>query len=117
MPELSKASLIGTWSLYKMTLDDIPWRIKSYGQLIYTSDGSMSVGINGSDPEYSWDDNCIFYAGKFVVDGDTIIHKVVVSSSKEKIGEDLIRNAKLENGLLTLTAETAFGFGKVVWRK
>ncbi len=117
MPKLAKDHIVGSWELHELTLEDKPWRIKSTGLLLYTSQNRVSVAINGSDPEYSWDDNCIFYSGIFEIKEQQIIHHAIASCAKEKIGTRLIRDAVLDGDSLTLTAETPFGFGRTVWRK
>lgn len=124
---MNRQNIIGSWSLesfeIKRPTGDIEkWGSNPHGLLIYAEDGKMSVAINGQisaeekDPAAKLK-SVLFYSGTFEVSGSRIIHHVTQATDPQRIGRELIRDAKLDDKLLTLTGSGGFGTAIVKWRK
>lgn len=121
--------LVGTWLLERFLIESIDgeirdWGRNSKGQLIYTDDGFMSVSINRevenktSIEAQNYFDSILFYSGTFTVDKDIIKHQVTNASNPTRIGKELVRYAKLDGNVLTLTSpKESFGTAILTWRK
>jgi hypothetical protein len=121
--------LVGTWLLERFLIENIDgeirdWGRNSKGQLIYTENGYMSVSINrevenkSSVEAQNYFDSILFYSGTFTVDKDIIKHQVKNASNPNRIGKELVRHAKLDGNLLTLTSpKESFGKAILTWGK
>ncbi len=124
-----KNEIVGTWLLERFLIESPEkeqrnWGTNSQGLLIYAPSGHMSVSINKnverkSDVEaQNIFDSILFYSGTFSVDGEIVKHQVSQASNPSRIGKEIIRFAKLDNGLLTLvTPPESFGRAILTWRK
>ncbi|MFJ8933008.1 lipocalin-like domain-containing protein [Streptomyces sp. NPDC102364] len=104
--------LIGAWRLVSFEeLDDDtgatsegPLGAGPCGRLIYTRDGHVSVNMmRGADPgpvPY------MGYAGTWRLDGSRVVHRIEVTARPDWVGTEQSRKATLEDGRLTLWAET-----------
>lgn len=121
--------LVGTWLLERFLIENIDgetrdWGRSPNGQLIYTDNGYMSVSINrevenkSSIEAQNYFDSILFYSGTFSIDKDIIKHQVTNASNPTRIGKELIRYAKMEGNILTLTSpKESFGTAILTWRK
>lgn len=124
-----KNEILGSWSLVAFELENPeglrkPWGEDLKGLLIYSADGHMSVGINKSIPleaeENSEEilDSILFYSGTYCLAGQIIRHRVQVATDPKRIGQEMIRSFRYENGLLELTSPSqSFGRSILTWRK
>lgn len=124
-----KSKIVGTWLLERFLIESPQkeqrdWGSNSQGLLIYTSSGHMSVSINRDVEKKSaieaqnYFDSILFYSGTFSVDGEIVKHQVTQASNPTRIGKELVRFAKLEKDLLTLTSpDESFGRAILTWRK
>lgn len=124
-----KSKIVGTWLLERFLIESPQkeqrdWGSNSQGLLIYTSSGHMSVSINRDVEKKSaieaqnYFDSILFYSGTFSVDGEIVKHQVTQASNPTRIGKELVRFAKLDNDLLTLTSpDESFGRAILTWRK
>lgn len=124
-----KSKIVGTWLLERFLIespqkDQRDWGSNSQGLLIYTSSGHMSVSINRDIEKKStieaqnFFDSILFYSGTFTVEGEIVKHQVTQASNPTRIGKELVRFAKLDNDLLTLTSpDESFGRAILTWRK
>ena len=127
--EKMKNEIVGTWLLERFLIESSEkeqrnWGSNSQGLLIYTSSGHMSVSINKDVENKSaveaqnYFDSILFYSGTVTVDAKTVKHKVTQASNPTRIGKELIRYAKLEKDILTLTSpEESFGRAILTWKK
>lgn len=112
---ITTADIAGSWQLKSFDLIDQsgeprPWRENVSGLLIYTKAQHMSVSINAKDTAYKSPlDNLLFYAGRYEIDGDNIIHFVENATDASRIGKIIKRDAKLHNNQLTLTGIASSG--------
>lgn len=126
----TKDQIVGSWRLAAFQIEDVEgnrrdWGNNIHGLLIYAPTGHMSVSINKdieNDPEQSESENrfdsTLFYSGTYVVDGNTITHKVTEASNPDRIGRDMIRYAEFEKDLVVLTTpKESFGRAILTWRK
>ena len=105
---MTPTQLIGPWELQSFEVETngtlLSWGESCRGLLLYTADGHVSVGINRNVGLKNFDviKDSLFYAGTFSLQGNRIIHQIIVASSKERIDAELIREAELHDGQLTL---------------
>lgn len=126
---VEKSVLVGVYKLERFEIEETAskvkyWGINSTGLLIYTTDGYMSVSINrdvenkSSNEAQNYFDSILFYSGTFTVDKDIIKHQVANASNPTRIGKELVRYAKLDGNVLTLTSpKESFGTAILTWRK
>jgi hypothetical protein len=120
---LSSGDLVGTWNLVSVTAvsakgesNNAPFGASPKGVITYTSDGRMTclVSYDGRKPlsadrvaapaaERAQAFATFFaYAGRYSVEGSRIRHHVEISSVQNWVGTDLVREAKIEGGRLTI---------------
>ena len=113
--------ICGTWHLkaFKLIKDGVvePWRNGAHGILIYSPDGFMSVSINSDPTQKDWIDTILFYAGTYEVIGDEVTHKVLNATSGERISKTLVRKARFNSEVLSLTAEGSYGKAVIEWQR
>lgn len=123
-----KSLYAGTWTLEAFTIDHPEkgkrdWGTNLRGLLIYSATGHVSVAINKDvkatgNADKDTLDAMLFYAGTFDVTGTTISHNVTIASSPARVGREMIRYAKLDGDLLTLTTPPeSYGTATLVWRR
>jgi len=123
--------LWGTWKLEKFEQlgpDGLPIvsHPNSRGILIYTSEGSMSVSmsreIQSSDPDIQRNFvRDLYYAGRFEVQGELILHHVEIAVQEAHRNQSLIRRARLEDSGQKLVLEALSPekrvLGSIYWLK
>jgi hypothetical protein len=120
--------LVGEWELEKfiITKNDgakNTWGKDPNGILLYTATGYVSVSINSmiNNSEATADEklkNILFYSGKYkILDKNRIVHHVLNASDINRIGNDLFREATIQNNKLHLISEGAFGTATLSWKK
>jgi hypothetical protein len=120
-------SVEGAWELVRFEMIDQEgirtfWGEKASGLLIYTPDGYMSVSIHSQAIFRSEDakeilDGILFYSGRYQVQGHEIRHQVLHASDPHRIGSEMVREARFNDGLMTLTARGDFGVAALCWRR
>jgi len=119
---IDRVRLIGNWSLLKHGRIDTlgnyhPTGERMNGQLIYASDGSMSVLIT-KVPEPIQMNDIIVYSGSFSIEGDKVLHHIKVSPYPKRLSTTEIRLASFRGDDLVLTTEpNQGGRFEIVWRK
>ena len=114
--------LIGNWNLVKHgSVDTLgnyhPTAEQMNGQLIYASDGSMSVLIT-KVPQPVLVSDMIAYSGSFSVEGCKVLHHIKVSPHPRRLNTTEVRLASFRGDDLVLTTEPdQEGQYEVVWRK
>ncbi|PHQ69105.1 MAG: hypothetical protein COB93_08925 [Sneathiella sp.] len=100
---MTPQDLIGSWWLVKWqslknnTPDGYPMGEDAKGQIIYAADGRMSGFLMRADfadqprETAASPDICLAYGGTYRIDGDQVIHDVMVSTVPYWIGNPLIR--------------------------
>jgi hypothetical protein len=119
--------LVGAWQLqeYRMTEADgsvsHPWGPRSAGFLLYTPDGHMSATIEVDDTRAG---AMTFQAvcGTYEVAGDSLVHRIALSSNPKLVGTEQKRKVRIENGLYYLTASPSLYGGPgtsvdLIWRR
>ena len=124
-----KNQIVGVWLLERFLIEGADgksrnWGSNTRGQLIYTDSGHMSVSINkdvetkSSVEIQNFFESILFYSGTFSLENDVIKHHVTNASNPNRIGKELVRFAKLNGDILTLTSpEESFGRAILTWRK
>jgi hypothetical protein len=121
-------AIVGTWKLESFDIESADgkrraWGEKSRGLLFYSDNGHVSVAINremkdGGTTDRDVLDGMLFYAGTYWVRDGIVHHAVSVASSPARVGRDMIRFAKRDGDLLTLTTPPEpYGTATLVWRK
>ncbi len=134
--------LVGTWLLVSnewVTPDGSvafrPFGPAPLGQLIYTSDGSVSAVLAHPDrpiaarpregtveDRIAAFDGLLAYTGAWEVDGDSVIHHVLVGSLPDDTGRDRVRHFILTGDELVLIAPPRTVDGveqthRITWRR
>jgi hypothetical protein len=108
----TRADLVGTWRL--VSYHDVgargeraegPLGPAPAGVLIYHPQGGVSVsmmrtpetGTSGAEGE-----QFMGYAGEWHLDGDSVVHRVVVSSHDRMVGTEQVREISWQHGDLVL---------------
>src|SRR5664279_1082168 len=119
---IDRFRLIGNWGLVKHGRVDNhgnhhPTAERMNGQLIYASDGSMSVLITKA-PEPILVSDVIAYSGSFSVEGGKVLHHIIVSPYPKRLNTTEIRLASFRGEDLVLTTEPdQDGRYEIEWRK
>ena len=114
--------LLGTWRLveWSANVDDIlsyPFTAQATGRLTYLPCGLMTAFLQSPGWASSTVDfvpqrhRFIAYSGRYRIDGSIVTHAVDMASDPRWIGNDLIRNAVLAGGMLTIDTKPTAGFG------
>ena len=119
-------ALVGSWSLQSWTIDysdgrprTFPYGENPQGLIMYSADGWMSAAINRDQrplmdqavglrqqPERVLADaykSYFHYAGRYRLEGNTVIHSVVQSLNPNFVGSEQVRHISFENNFLILT--------------
>jgi hypothetical protein len=134
MTEIVTSDIQGTWRLHSWLVhyDDgrpagTPYGSEPSGLLIYNPDGFMSATVNRFNRESfpvdvsprQLDQDLIanaywsffHYSGSFRVESDRVIHTVLHSLNPNMVGTEQVRQMKLDEPVLTLSATEAVGAG------
>lgn len=119
---LDLRSLIGTWELVRHGRFDAkgqyhPTGEQMTGRLLYAQDGSMSVLIT-KVPEPAQLSDLIAYSGTFSIEGDKVLHHVLISPYPDRVNKTGIRLASFSGKDLILGTEPdGEGRFEIVWRR
>lgn len=119
---IDRVCLIGRWGLVQHGRFDSlgnyhPTAEHMNGQLIYASDGSMSVLITKM-PEPILTSDIIAYSGSYSVEDGKVLHHIEVSPYPKRLGTTEIRLASFRGDDLVLATEPDHGGRyEIVWRK
>jgi hypothetical protein len=139
------AALLGGWRLVRWTTEypatgrvPQPFGPAPEGLLTYTADGCMSaamqrpsrprlsradVGAVGEAEKASAFDSCLFYAGRWHVEGSDVHHHVELAMNPNLTGSRQVRGALLRGPELELTAQEALEqpgatrVHRILWRR
>jgi hypothetical protein len=143
---LTAESLVGAWRLQRWEIVheavgrgravSQPFGTGAEGLLLYTADGWMSAAImaGGRRPlsrasprsapaaeRAAAFDGYFSYAGRWSVEGSQVRHEVTVALNPAMVGTLQLREARLDGGTLTLSAEEILADGvrrhRLVWRR
>ena len=136
-------ALPGAWRLERWTLEYPDGRVVRpftpavQGLLIYTTDGHLSAVLQAPGrARLSSEDltrvadadkaaafaGCVQYAGRWHVEGDTVVHAVEFAGNPNLTGTRQVREARLEGERLELVAREPLEGGgervhRLVWRR
>jgi hypothetical protein len=141
---LSHDMLVGAWSLVDWRIEygdgrvTRPYGKDAIGQLLYSADGLMSATVSaGTRPRLEQAnarlasdtqkakafDGYFHYAGRWRIDGDTVVHSVELALNPDMTGTEQRRRARMDgaNGL-ELSADEAIDEGSprrhvLAWRR
>ncbi len=140
---LSAKNLIGAWSFVDWTITTHgratkPFQPNPSGYIVYAENGIMSAVISaGARAVFSSDDirkqpdsakatafdTYFHYAGRWHVNGDTVVHSVTMALNPNMIGTQQIRHVNLSGNTLILSADETLEAGKgtrrheLVWKR
>jgi len=119
---MTKNDLVGTWRFVDFRLvNDAdgtvtrPWGEDHSGQIVYAPDGYMSVLMRRPG-------GVMAYCGPYEIDGDAVIHRIVIATDPKLVGTAQRRGVKLEGNRVTLTSEVSLFGGpgthaNLVWER
>jgi hypothetical protein len=125
------SALLGAWTLQRWVvrysgrrLDDAPFGFDAEGLLIYAADGWMTATMcrrNRSAATPSGD-GYLTYAGRWHVEGATVVHDVRWSMNPVLIGTRQLREASFASGILRLEALESDARGRsrsheILWQR
>jgi hypothetical protein len=123
--------LVGAWSLEQFAIHIegrppiFPFGADAIGSLVYARSGAMSavlskkarppLGVSRLENASRADpvlraaafDSYLSYAGRWRLEGDTMVHTVTMASAPDNIGQDNVRSVSLDGDVLTLSYEIA----------
>jgi hypothetical protein len=125
--ELRTDQIIGAWELAEWRIDYAdgrapthPFGTQASGLLLYTADGFMSAGISrpGRPPlgggsarhvdaatKCAAFDGYFHYQGRYAIEGSRVLHTVTQALNPDFVGTRQVREARLGDGVLELSAE------------
>ena len=131
---VAKEDIIGAWEITACESRSLDGQIgphpvgdNAVGYIIYSSDGYMSLEMMAQkrtpfteqDPfDANEEDHAqafrshLSYVGKYTVNGEKIIHEVLMSSYPNFIGQKIERFVRLEGGILYQTTQPFFMHGQ-----
>lgn len=125
--------LIGAWSLrdWRIEYEDgrvtRPFGEDAAGQLLYSADGRMSATVSAKDrraldtanarnaaetDKATAFDSYFHYAGRWHLDGDVVVHTVILALNPGFVGTAQRRSVRLEGTELELAAQESMGDGR-----
>lgn len=116
------AALIGTWTLVKHGFVDLdghftPTALEMRGQLIYTTEGSMSILIT-KRPNAEKLEELIVYSGDYSLKEGKLLHHIRIAPSAKRVGTTEIRLMTLARDLLVLrTPPSPDGHYEITWKR
>lgn len=100
------------------------WSAQVHGTLIYSAEGTMAVSINGdrraasNHPAEGLLASILSYAGTYSVENGVIRHQVTEASDPERIGKEMVRDARwVSNDELELAGSGDFGRAVLIWKR
>lgn len=139
---ISKQDVVGGWALAEWSIStngrvSHPFGESPVGILAYTEDDCMSAQLmsgaamtldgapmRGLSAELNQAliESFFAYAGRYRIEGNAIIHEVMVSLNPDFVGRDQIRYASLQGDTLVLTGNETDAAGrervhKLVWKR
>jgi Lipocalin-like domain len=117
-----KEKLVGTWKLKSFLIETNgqkrEWRHGAHGFLIYSKEGFVSVSINSlSKSNDDLFESILFYAGKFEVNENKILHFVTNATDIHRIDKIMERDISLDGNLLNIIGKGDFGSADLQWEK
>ncbi len=135
--------LVGTWRLVSASSktlggerSEAPYGLNPAGFLTYTEDGRVialiSYGgrkpISGRTGTFALEEQAeafktfLAYAGRFTLNGDTVIHHIEISSIQNYVDKELVRSVKFEGERIILVTPPTLVNGKVqtvelIWQR
>ena len=128
----AEQALLGTWTLFSFVVDRedgtsfMPYGPHPLGILHYAPDGQMLVHLTdpapGETPRMAFP-SFIFYAGRYRIDGDQVVHDLTVSALHPPAGARVVRRFELDGDRLTLFVPPATSLAanarsvRLVWQR
>jgi hypothetical protein len=132
--------LVGTWKLVSASSttpsgerNEAPYGARPMGLLTYgdgwvtaliSYDGrkSLSVGGGSLDEQAEAFKTFLAYAGRYIFNGDKVIHHVEISSIQNYVGKDLVRTVKFRGDQIILVTPPTRINGKIqtvelIWQR
>jgi hypothetical protein len=130
----TRAALLGAWTLtdWQCWRDDAyyshPMGENARGQVIYSAAGRMSGFLmrddfGGPEPRLAGNTTSLAYGGTFFLQGDEVIHEVLLSTVPEWLGTRLHRRIVWQEGKLLLVTPARVDSGghqfvnRLLWEK
>jgi len=128
----SRQDLLGTWTLVSFEINyedgttDLPYGPRPFGMIYYAPDGLMLAHLTSPAPSEAPRIKFpphIFYAARYRVEGDRIVHDLTVSALHPPAGAQLVRRFELHGDRLTLAFPPAASLGlkpglsRLVWQR
>jgi hypothetical protein len=145
MSELKADAIVGSWLLVRWSIDypdgrapTLPFGDDAVGLITYAGDGWMTAtmsrrqraGLSGptaarasAESKARAFDEYLTYGGRWRIDGEAVVHEVMVSMNPTLIGTPQRREVQFRDGLLELSAgepDAASGrsrLHRIVWRR
>jgi hypothetical protein len=135
--------LVGTWRLVSASSttlggerSETPYGLNPAGFLTYTEDGRVTAlisyggrkPISGRTGTFALEEQAeafktfLAYAGRFTLNGDTVIHHIEISSIQNYVDKELVRSVKFEGERIILVTPPTLVNGKVqtvelIWQR
>ena len=144
---LDPAALVGSWELLRceISFSDgrpsvLPYGAEARGQLVYAADGRVSAVLSRADraplgvaglesaagappaAKAAAFDTYLSYAGRWQLDGESVVHTVELALVPEAVGRDQVRRVSFDGDHLVLTYERTARSGverryRLTWRR
>lgn len=135
--------LVGTWRLVSASSttlggerSETPYGLNPVGFLTYTGDGRVTAlisyggrkPISGRSGTFALEEQAeafktfLAYAGRYTLNGDTVIHHIEISSIQNYVDKELVRSVKFEGDRIILVTPPTLVNGKVqtvelIWQR
>ena len=103
--------VVGLWELVEACrIDPDGSKTPNYGdnpvgRILYTADGFMSGHIRGAGEGTDAPDSVVAYCGAWRLEGDCVVHEVLIGSNYVPSNSIVTRRVNWDNGELVLTVE------------
>lgn len=87
------------------------------GLLVYTPDGWMTEALEYAMPGSDLARTHVFYAGRYTIDGDSVIHQPRIHTNEDLVGMDLPRWYEVDGNRFTLTSPNPNGMAVLLWER
>jgi len=129
---LRAEDVLGTWTLVSFVIEfedgtsEMPYGPHPSGTLHYAPDGQMLVHLADPAPDGTPRlpfPKFIFYAARYRIEGDSVVHDVTVSALQPPAGARLVRSVALDGDGLHLIAPPATsltakpGRARLLWQR